>query len=98
MFRRRQPPLNTIPGYSKIYQDFPGLHHAVLTTPGSETPSSKRIFLTFYEYEVVYKVGSVEILWIIKKLTELLRQEGVSPPPCPTPIKIFFGQGLPKSN
>jgi hypothetical protein len=41
---------------------------------------------------------SWEILWTIKKLTELLRQEGVSPPPCPTPIKISFGQGLPKSD
>jgi hypothetical protein len=28
-----------------------------------------------------------------RKKMERRRQEGVSPPPCPTPNKIFFGQG-----
>ncbi len=36
---------------------------------------------------------SWEILSGIKKLTELLSQEGVSLTPCPTPDKIFFWQG-----
>jgi hypothetical protein len=27
-----------------------------------------------------------------KKLTGLLRQEWVSPPPCPTPVKILLGR------
>jgi hypothetical protein len=35
---------------------------------------------------------SVDILHYVKK-TELHRQEGVSPPPCPTPNKISFGPG-----
>ncbi len=35
-------------------------------------------------------MDSVEILRVIKKLKELLRQEGVSPPPCPTLVKILF--------
>jgi hypothetical protein len=30
----------------------------------------------------------------VKKGDKIRRQEGVSPPPCPTPNKIFFGQGL----
>ncbi len=33
---------------------------------------------------------------VIKNQREIRRQEGVSPHPCPTPIKIFFGQGFPK--
>jgi len=31
---------------------------------------------------------------VIKKKREIRIREGVSPPPCPTPIKIFFGQGF----
>jgi hypothetical protein len=30
---------------------------------------------------------------VIKNKREIRRHDGVSPPPCPTPIKIFFGQG-----
>jgi hypothetical protein len=35
---------------------------------------------------------------VIKNKREIRRQDGVSPPPCPTPIKIFFGQGFPKAH
>jgi|GEM_PF-5683716 len=35
---------------------------------------------------------------VIKKKREIRIREGVSPPPCPTPIKIFFGQGFPKAH
>jgi hypothetical protein len=42
-------------------------------------------------------MGFVETLRCHKKnKREIRRQEGVSLPPCPTPIKIFFGQGFPK--
>jgi hypothetical protein len=41
---------------------------------------------------------SVENLWIIKKFTELLIQEGVSPPPCPYPkIPVLMGYYLYKT-
>ena len=35
-------------------------------------------------------MDSVEILRVIKKLKELLRQEGVSPPPYPTPLRYSW--------
>ncbi len=43
-------------------------------------------------------LGVKNVIWLFrnptrnKKITELLRQEGVSPPPCPTPIKIHWGR------
>jgi hypothetical protein len=35
---------------------------------------------------------------VIKSKREIPRQEGVSTPPCPTTIKVFFGQGFPKTH
>jgi hypothetical protein len=57
----------------------------------------------------VFLVNSLKNRWILidyiaflissgYKKRELRRQEGVSLPPCPTSIKIFFRQGFTKAN
>jgi hypothetical protein len=81
-------------------QFYTGKYREELVFPAGMKNYGKTIKMPIFSCESMSQrlvARSVETLRCQNK-REIRRQEGVSPPPCPTPIKIFFGQGFPKAH